>query len=363
MKILIIVDDFGDGAGNIAHILADQLVSKNHSIGMYLTNYHSKPRYSTEKIDVIDAKWNIMRGNWFRVQKQRVKNIRYLVVEEKFDLIISFLDNNNTIACLAAKKLDIPIIVSERSNPVVIYPKFPWNILRRIAYRRAELVAVQFEAFKCFDHNRFFKKSIVIPNVIMGSKCVKEHLDKEETSFISLGRNHSIKRFPLMIELFADMVQQTPNVSLHIYGAGVKCEDLEGKIKELNLQEKVFLHEAVQNVHETLVKHDVYLMTSEQEGFPNALSEAMACGLPAVAISCHDGIGDLVQNNRNGFCIQEGDKVDFVQSMITLANDAKLRKKFGAESLEIVKAYSEDEVMKIWEKSIEKAIKIRRNTL
>ena len=121
-------------------------------------------------------------------------------------------------------------------------------------------------------------------------------------------------------------------------------------------KDSIHLHEAISNVHEELVQHDVYLMTSEQEGFPNALSEALAVGLPAVVFKCHQGIGDLVKSEENGYCIDEGDEKNFINAMKILALDKYKRQTFGQKSISIAKRYDDQSVMQEWEACIKKAI-------
>lgn len=356
MNILIVVDDFSGGAGNIAQLLALELHGQGQCVSMLMTNLHSTQRYTMDLVKILDAHWLSMRGNWLSIQRHRIREIRQVVQDTECDIVISFLDNNNTLVCLALWRKNLPVIVSERSNPLVISPKFPWNYLRRLAYHRADMIAVQFEAFRDFDGKRFASKCIEIPNIVEVAPSTKQNYETKKIRFISLGRNHKIKRFPLMIKLFSEVVASVPDAELHIYGTNVNCSALRECIRTCGTEGSVFLHDAVSAVHEELLRHDVYLMTSEQEGFPNALSEAMACGLPIVAIKCHEGIGTLVRHGENGFCVAEGDWDGLIRGMIALCESAALRQHFGTESVSIAKRYNRERVMQIWNDSIQKTM-------
>lgn len=360
MNLLLVADDFGGGAGNIMQILAKEITERGDSVTLYLTNLHSQMRYKLENVEIIDAAYLNMDGNWLFIQRKRIKAIRQVVKRKHYDIVISFINNNNTMVCLALWKTNIPIIVSERSNPLEIFPKFPWNWMRTYAYHRADLIAVQFDAFRKFDGERFVDQSFVIPNIILASAYKKTHENKDRISFVSLGRNHPIKQFPKMIDLFGTYHAAGGNGELHLYGSEVDTDaTLLQLIKNKNLQDYVFLHSAVRNVHETLIQHDVYLMTSKQEGFPNALSEAMACGLPVIAFKCHEGIKDLVKNGENGFCISPIDEQAFVKSMDQLAKDMNLRISMGKRGIEIASQYDIRSVMAIWRRAIDLAIEKR----
>ncbi len=356
MNLLLVADDFGGGAGNIIQILAKEFTQRGDSVTLYMTNLHSQMRYELDDVEIIDAAWSNMTGNWLSIQHKRIKGVQALVEEKQYDIVISFLDNNNTIVCLALKNKRIPIIVSERSNPLVIYPKFPWNYMRTYAYRRADLITVQFEAFRMFDKQRFVNKSIVIPNIILTSAYRKVHKEKTHISFVSLGRNHQIKQFPKMIELFREFMALGGDAELHIYGREIATDaSLNQFLLDYSLQDRVFLHEAVSNVHDTLIQHDAYLMTSAQEGFPNGLCEAIACGLPVIAFRCHSGIDDLIHQGENGYCVAPDDADAFVEAMRTIAIDSALRQRMGEHGITIAEQYDHSHVMQIWDKAIQQA--------
>lgn len=356
MKILIVVDDFSDGAGNIAQLLSLKLRDEGHYVSLLLMNPHSSPRYNLRKINVIEKNIKIKSGNKILSFISNIfcsiRDVHYVVKQTQCNFIISFLDNNNTIVCLSQWFSKIPIIVSERSNPLVIYPKFPWNYLRRIGYRRAGLVAVQFDLFKDFDNKRFVNKCVTIPNIIMKSPFVKEKLEDCHVSYVSLGRNHEIKQYPLMISMFVSFLKKCPNAELHIFGSNLIDSNLQFFINNSHAENNIFLHDPIHNVHQELIKHDVYLMTSRQEGFPNALSEAMACGLPVVSFACHDGLKDLIHNSINGYLIAEGEIYSFIEAMEILYYDNDKRKSFGLESLNIANLFDYSSIMQIWKKNI-----------
>ena len=166
MKITLVVDDFKGGAGNIAQLLAIELC-ESHQVSVILTNAHSAPRYDLHDVVVYDEKISIQGKNKVKGLLEAIARMKNAINEKtNADLVISFVDNNNSIVCLSQRKTKLPIIVSERSNPLAILPKFPWDIIRRIAYRRADVVSVQFDAFRSFEKGRFSKKCRVTHNIV-----------------------------------------------------------------------------------------------------------------------------------------------------------------------------------------------------
>lgn len=356
MKISIVFDDFRDGAGNIAQLLALNL-KKENEVSVILTNLHSEPRYNLDGIKISEVNLAASGKNKVFALFSMIKRMKKALKETKPDLIISFLDNVNTTVCLSRWFSKTPIIVSERSNPVVIFPKAPWDKLRRIAYKRANAVSVLFDAFCDFDGGRFSKKAVVTHNIVDKPSCVKENYSSDKIKFVTFGRLADIKRMDLMIEMFDKAQKQEPNMELHIYGDGQKKEMLQDMIKDKNLSEKVFLHGYCNEVHKTLIENDVYLMTSRQEGFPNSLGEAMAVGLPTISFECHEGILEMTENGKSGYVIEEGNITEFVNKMIFLAKNESVRKELGEKAKLIPQIYSSENFMKEWNDCISQVIK------
>ncbi|BFL47583.1 glycosyltransferase [Lactonifactor longoviformis] len=356
MNITIIVDDFHGGAGNIAQLLATEL-SKKNKVNLILTNKHSEPRYELNGICLYDDKMSVTRRNKIAGLNSCIKRMKKRILSIHSDLVISFLDNNNTIACFALwNEENIPIIVSERSNPVVIYPKFPWNYLRRIAYQRANVVTVQFDVFKEFDKKRFIEKCEVTSNIVEKPMYIKKDWSCTKARFVTFGRLAPVKRMDLMIKLFAKAARKADDIELHIWGDGPEKENLNKLIEQEKMAGRIILKGYNNQVHETLLEYDAYLMTSYQEGFPNSLCEAMAVGLPSVSFMCHTGILELTEDNTAGFTVAVNQEDEFVEKIIVLAVNEEMREKMGKAAQKIVIRYEKSQIMNQWNKCIERAI-------
>ena len=355
MNIALVVDDFHGGAGNIVQLLATEL-SKEHNVSMIMTNLHSDKRYALEDIAVYDENISIMGKNKLVGLLSAMGKMRKLIKRIKADVVISFIDNNNSLVCLSMLGCKTPVVVSERSNPLVIFPKAPWDKIRRIAYRRANIVTVQFNDFSSFDGNRFSEKCHVTSNIVEKPLYFKENYDTDTVRFVTVGRLQGIKRMDLMIELFDMAHKENPDIELHIFGDGPQKGDLNKLIKQKGLENKVFLRGYCNEVHKTLAEFDVYLMTSLQEGFPNSLCEAMAVGLPSVSIACHKGVEELGKFGEYGFTAPEGDKKEFVRKMLMLASDVQLRSQMGSGARSISETYSKEKIMGQWRDCIREAM-------
>ena len=346
-KILLVVDCFNGGAGNMAQILFINFSAKYDVDLLIMDHRNSKPKYSIPEDKIIY--FNSEKAKAFKYIWKSTRFIKKLIKEKKYNTVISFLDNINTVVSFALfwnKKINL--IVSERSNPLVIPPSNKlWSILRKIAYKRANYVSVQFDEFKYFENSKFINKCVETPNIILPAPYKRE--EQDIVTFISCARFAKIKRFDLLIKMFHKIHEKNCNTKLVICGDGPERQNIEQLIEELQLKDCVQLVGNVKKTYEYLKNSDIYLMTSLQEGFPNALSEGLATGLSAVVFKCHNGIKKLVIDDYNGYCINEGDEEEFINKCVYLSQNKALLNAYGNNSIEVAERYSPDKVLSIWE--------------
>lgn len=355
MKILFIVDNYMGGAGNIIQLLATEY-AKTDEVSVLLTHKTIEKRYECPGVKFIelDAK---DKPTGFRAFPFQVKWIKKRVKEENPDVIVSFLTINSIVTCLGHIHSSIPIIACERINPLIAKWKFPWNYLLRRSYDRADLLTVQFEEFTKLCNGRYIDKCRVTPNYIATPDRVKDISKKSEiTRFVSCGRLNDSKQFDILLDMFAEVYKANPKTELKIYGHGPHKERLEQQIKDLGLEGAAMLAGYTTDTYGVLCDADVYLMSSKNEGFPNALSEAMAVGLPSVSFRCNGGVDVLADYGRRGVVVPLNDKEAFVKAVLDLCADSEKYEEISENAKEVCEVYSMPKVKAIWDDCIKEAI-------
>lgn len=359
MKILIAVDGLTGGAGNIAQIISEYYVNKGEEVYLFLRSKRVKSRYNLNNVHIVGEQ----NHSSLRTYHKEILYLNRLIKSISPDIIVSFLSAISPQILFSQWFTTIPIIVSERSNPFTNTPKRRYKLIRYVSYWRADLITVQFEVFKFFNKSALRKgKIIVTPNMILSSTIKKNnYTPSTKISFVTCSSLFSVKRIDLMIKLFSEIHIKFPETELNIYGKGInereqssknKLSFLKNLISELNLTDAVKFKGHVSNIYECLVKNDIYLMTSEREGFPNALSEALSVGLPSISFKCHDGLSELIQNGENGYLINEGDHKSFVDTALNLIRNHSLRKQIGEKAIQSIKTYDYNKIMAIWDKYV-----------
>ena len=98
-------------------------------------------------------------------------------------------------------------------------------------------------------------------------------------------------------------------------------------------------------------------MTSEREGFPNAVLEALEAGLPTVMFKCHEGLNELIQDGINGFLIEQDDVQGYIDNLDYLINNPNVIADMSRNTKTIRKQYNKETVLGFWEKCIKSLIK------
>jgi glycosyltransferase involved in cell wall biosynthesis len=167
---------------------------------------------------------------------------------------------------------------------------------------------------------------------------------------IAVGRLAPQKGFDGLIESFALIADRFPLWDLVIFGQGNERQRLENDIRLRGLTGRIYLAGVTQDIYRELVTSHLMAFPSRYEGFPNALAEGLATGLPAVGYAEVSGVEELIVHRRTGLVVQTAqDHVAFAESLARLMTDANLRVRLGAQARQHVIQWSPDRILRAWE--------------
>ena len=156
---------------------------------------------------------------------------------------------------------------------------------------------------------------------------------------------NSNKHQDLLIDVVHLLKNKIPNIKLLLAGKGALKEKYEDQAKKLGIQDNVQFLGFRKDIFQLLKISDIAVASSRREGLPVNVMEAMATGLPLVVTDCR-GHRDLVKNNENGYSLKINDVEGFANAILRLYKSEELRQTFGNKSLEMVKDYSLETVLK-----------------
>ena len=188
----------------------------------------------------------------------------------------------------------------------------------------------------------------VIPNAAY--LIAERYADATAKRVIAVGRLDYQKGFDRLIAAWS-RVQTTMEFRdwhLDIFGQGEWQEMLEQRIKDYHLTDTASIHAPTQKIGDEYANSSLLVMSSNYEGFPMVMIEAMACGLPVVSFDFKCGPRDIIDHGTNGLIVPNDDIQALADAMIQIMHDDILRHKMGQNARKVVERYSEEGVMKKW---------------
>lgn len=332
------------GAERVMCRLANTFAEKyNDEVILVAVSKHEKTYDISPKVKVING---IPRKN----ELDAVIKIRRILRIYQPDVVLSFLTHINIAVLVASIGLKTPVVVSERNDPKSIPPEKIKRVLRSIFYPFAAGYVFQTPDAKEFFGRKIQKKAAVIPNPLFLDGVQQIPFEERRKEIVSVARFVRQKRQDLLIRVFAKLHEKYPEYTLHFYGDGEQevCRKLVGN---LDLEEYVIFHGNVRNIKEVIRYSEIFVLTSEHEGMPNALMEAMGMGLACISTDCPcGGPRMLIENEKNGLLIPVNDEKKLRESLEKLLADKELKKELAQNAEKITLAYDIDKISRQWRK-------------
>lgn len=242
--------------------------------------------------------------------------LRKLLKKIKPDVVLAMPEEIGIYAILAMLGTGIPVVVSERNNPWVMPYKKISRFLRRVAYPFAKGLIFQTEQTASFFSKSQQKKGIVLPNPLDISRLPEVYTGEREKTVVSAGRLDTQKNFPLLIEAFGLFHKAHPDYKLVIYGEGSKRAELETLATQMLPEDSWSMPGRVDDLPQRICRCAIFALSSDFEGIPNVLIEAMAVGTPSVSTDCAPGgAASLISNGENGILVPVGDACALAQGL------------------------------------------------
>ena len=240
------------------------------------------------------------------------------------EVMINFLPRMQIWMMFASLGMNLKRIETVRVNPWVVC-KDSWieKKLWQHCFRRSDKIILQTNEQSYYFCKKDRCKSIIIPNPIDDvyyDSSVKNYSDKC-INFIAAGRLTAQKNFPLLIDAFAKALKQNNQIQLKIFGVGDESytKRLQQQIDKLHVGKNIHLMGRSNCMSKEYASSDAFVLSSDFEGMPNALVEAMASGLVCVSTNCKTGPRDMIDDGICGFLVNVGDCSSLANKIIEIS--------------------------------------------
>lgn len=375
-KIVILINSLdGGGAERVVITLLNNLVEKYEC---HLILMENKISYEIDKrINIISLDEKINQCGI--VKLIRLPIIAYklskIIKKYKFSQVNSFLYRANYVNILARYLSNHKSVISERIAPSSMYEeksissKISKFLIKNLYNKADEIIPVS----KAIENDLVKEFSInVKQNVIYNPYDIKKIQElANEPNFYEINREKSIitvgslgkrKNHNLLINAFSKIDDK--EYKLYILGKGEEEINLRILVKNLNLDKRVIFLGFDNNPYKYLSKCGIFVLTSNSEGFPNVLVEAMICGCSTISTDCLSGPREILAPTSN-ISFQLNDKIEFAEygvltpiknveklkeAMNLMINDENLRKNYQDKAKQRANDFKIEKIIKQYER-------------
>ena len=325
----------GGGAERFVSTFASFLAEHGYNIHILTYEISAKDYPLSDKVTlhVMPQVEDSISGKFLRIARmqQELKKINA-------DVLIPFIDTVVVCTYLANLTLGKKFVYTVRNSPwhddAGRFSKF----MRKIIAKTADAIMLQNREQESFFSASYRKRIYIVPNPVAEKfrMCKKENYAETITRLTSVGRLHVQKNFPLLISAVKHIAAENPEVRLEIYGEGDEKKSLKALIEQQNLSSVCRLMGRTADVEGVLRETDLFVMSSDYEGMPNALIEALAMGVPSISSDCRTGPRSLMEDGQTGLLFETG-KLESLQEKLAWAlNHPQLMNQMGKAARENV---------------------------
>lgn len=348
---------------NKVKFLSEQM---NYDITIVTTDQHNRPPFYPfpGNVRMTDLGINYSEDNikgafgkitgYLKKRRKHKRLLTELLMREKADIVVSLFPSESSF---------IPDIKDGSKKVLEIhYCKFfrlqygrtgILGLIDRLRTKQDERIVSRFDRFVVLTNEDKgywgnIPNIVVIPNAAMlvGNK----YSDVTEKRVIAVGRLDYQKGFDRLIKAWK-MVQQSGRFNdwkFDIFGQGEWKDMLNRMINDYGIAGTASINAPTKQIGDEYAKSSMLVMSSNYEGFPMVMIEAMACGLPVVSFDFKCGPKDIIDDGKNGIIVHDGDIEGLANAMMKLMDNQTLRKTMSENAKKVVDTYSEENVMKQW---------------
>jgi glycosyltransferase involved in cell wall biosynthesis len=280
---------------------------------------------------------------------RRIVAIRTVLREVRAKVTVGFVAATNILVILASLGLGSRVVISERNDPARQFIGWPWDSLRQLLYRFADVVTANSQgALETMNSYVPKHKLLLVPNYVEPPPASVAR-KKMFPTILTVGRLAPQKAYDILLEAFADQSIRACEWRLAIIGDGKLRESLREQAERLGISNSVSWHGRVHDPFSYYRISDIFVLVSRYEGVPNALLEAMSCGLPIIVSDASPGPLEYIQHEITGLVVPVDNIPCLVEALETLINAPELRRRLGEAARVRVAECNPATVLSIWE--------------
>lgn len=351
MKIVTV--GYLHGAGGAERqiiLLSNQLAMRGYEVVLLVLSEWKSTYSINPSVRVVDLS-NVERKaitSFWKIFKRLIA-FRCFVKQEKPDVVINYNLQSAYFCMTLSRKQRGKVIYSERGDPYDVEYSGLLGKIRDYTVKRMDGLVFQSEGARDFFPEDIRTKSIVIHNSVNVPQEKYTIPAVRDKRIINVGRLHPQKNQKLLIDAFAKIANSFPEYLLEIYGDGELHNELRHQINDLGLNDRVVIYPSRKDLWDCIYKASLFVLSSDFEGMPNALMEAMALGLPCISTDCRPGgARTIIQDGLNGMIVPVGNADELAKAMSLCLSKPDICERMATNARAIMETHSEKALFDKW---------------
>ena len=284
---------------------------------------------------------------------QRYRHLQKLMQEQRPRRVLALLTKTNILCSAAVWDLPVHLVVSERNDPRLQRLDCLWSLMRRVYYRRADVVTANTQGvLESLQAMGTWQRLDLLPNPLPGG-LIPEGLEEQplqrQLEILAVARLVPQKGLDVLVRAFSLLPEGVrAGWRLTLVGDGPEREPLEELVDRKGLRSVVSFEGFRSDPLPFMQRASIFALPSRFEGMPNALLEAMAAGLPSVVSDASPGPLEMVRDGSEGLVVPADDAVAFAAALERLMKDGDLRQQCGDCARETLRSLDWDVVEPHW---------------
>ena len=271
--------------------------------------------------------------------------LRHAIMMTKPDVVVSFIDKTNLRVIAAMAESRVPVVVCEVTDARRVSLGKLQNAREALYRYTAAVVAPDPVIAGWFSAKG--ARALAIPNLLVPPPPW-QRTSKERKRIVTLSRLSSEKRPEFLVRSFASIAPDFPEWDLEIYGLGPQRNFLEHLVEKL-ARDRVHFHGFTNEPYEVLANADLFVSASRIEGFGNSIWEALACGVPVVAMDAGPPVRALVRHGIDGVIVSQQTMLALANALAELMGDDAKRTAYASRAPEVLERFPFESALEKWD--------------
>lgn len=353
MRILFYINTLNTGgAERVLANLANSFDEDKNDV-LLVTSFPTKYEY---KLNDKIKRYNLDKSKHLgRIRKniERILALRMIIKKENPDIVVSFMAEANARSILATIGRRTKCLISVRNDPRREYSGILGKMVGKLLLPLADGCVFQTEDARLWFPKKLQNKSMIIYNAVKKEFFLQDR-QPVENLIVTCGRLEIQKNHKNLINAFYGVLKEIEDARLYIYGEGKERDNLEKFITDLGMEGKIVLKGVVSNVPKVLSEADLFVLSSDYEGMPNALLEALVMGIPSISTDCPcGGPRMLIEDGKDGILVKVGSSEELKNAMLNVLRNSSKKNELSKNAKNKASIFQPEKIYTEWKSYIE----------